>query len=102
ASCVLMYHPPLGQGAERRLRTMRETTDGFRIAEEDLRLRGPGEVLGTRQTGAMQMRVADLMRDQALLPRIRSAADRMLAEHDPAVAALLERWIGDAARYGKV
>ncbi len=102
ASCVLMYHPPLGQGAERRLRTMRETTDGFRIAEEDLRLRGPGEVLGTRQTGAMQMRVADLMRDQALLPRIRTAADRMLAEQDPAVAALLERWIGDAARYGKV
>lgn len=102
ASCVLMYHPPLGQGAERRLRTMRETTDGFRIAEEDLRLRGPGEVLGTRQTGAMQMRVADLMRDQALLPRIRSAADSMLARQDPAVAALLERWIGAATRYGKV
>jgi ATP-dependent DNA helicase RecG len=102
ASCVLMYHPPLGQGAERRLRTMRETTDGFLIAEEDLRLRGPGEVLGTRQTGMMQMRVADLMRDQQLLPRIRVAADRMLAGHDPAVGALLERWIGDARRYGQV
>lgn len=102
ASCVLMYHPPLGQGAERRLRTMRETTDGFLIAEEDLRLRGPGEVLGTRQTGMMQMRVADLMRDQQLLPRIRAAADRMLAGHDPAVGALLERWIGDAKRYGQV
>ena len=102
ASCVLMYHPPLGQGAERRLRTMRETTDGFLIAEEDLRLRGPGEVLGTRQTGVMQMRVADLMRDQHLLPRIRRTADGMLARHDPAVGALLERWIGDATRYGQV
>jgi ATP-dependent DNA helicase RecG len=102
ASCVLMYHPPLGQGAERRLRTMRETTDGFLIAEEDLRLRGPGEVLGTRQTGMMQMRVADLMRDRQLLPRIRVAADRMLAGHDPAVGGLLERWIGDARRYGQV
>jgi ATP-dependent DNA helicase RecG len=102
ASCVLMYHPPLGQGAERRLRTMRETTDGFLIAEEDLRLRGPGEVLGTRQTGVMQMRVADLMRDQHLLSRIRRTADGMLARHDPAVGALLERWIGDATRYGQV
>ena len=102
SSCVLMYHPPLGQSAERRLRIMRETSDGFRIAEEDLRLRGPGEVLGTRQTGVMQMRVADLMRDQDLLPRIRLAADRLLSEDPAAVSALLDRWIGEAARYGKV
>ncbi len=102
SSCVLMYHPPLGQSAERRLRIMRETTDGFRIAEEDLRLRGPGEVLGTRQTGVMQMRVADLIRDQDLLPRIRVAADRLLTESPAAVTALLDRWIGEAARYGKV
>jgi len=102
SSCVLMYHPPLGQSAERRLRIMRETTDGFRIAEEDLRLRGPGEVLGTRQTGVMQMRVADLMRDQDLLPRIRHAADRLLSEDPAAVTALLDRWIGEATRYGKV
>ncbi len=102
SSCVLMYHPPLGQGSERRLRIMRETTDGFRIAEEDLRLRGPGEVLGTRQTGVMQMRVADLMRDQDLLPRIRLAADQLLATDPAVVTALLDRWIGEAARYGKV
>jgi ATP-dependent DNA helicase RecG len=102
ASCVLMYRPPLGAEAERRIRVMRETTDGFRIAEEDLRLRGPGEVLGTRQTGTMQLRVADLLRDQDLLPRVRRAADRLLAQQTTGSEALLARWIGSAARYGQV
>jgi len=102
ASCVLMYRPPLGHDAERRIRIMRETTDGFRIAEEDLRLRGPGEVLGTRQTGAMQMRVANLLRDQDLLPLVRSAADHLLTARSPDIDALLSRWIGLAARYGQV
>ncbi len=102
SSCVLMYEPPLNNSAERRLRVLRETNDGFRIAEEDLRLRGPGEVLGTRQTGIMQMRVADLMRDRSMLPEVRSVADRLLSSHADSIAGILDRWIGDAARYGEV
>jgi ATP-dependent DNA helicase RecG len=102
SSCVLMYEPPLGDTAERRLRVLRETNDGFRIAEEDLRLRGPGEVLGTRQTGIMQMRVADLMRDRDLLPEVRRVADRLLAAHSDSIPRILDRWVGEAARYGRV
>jgi ATP-dependent DNA helicase RecG len=102
SSCVLMYEPPLGDTAERRLRVLRETNDGFRIAEEDLRLRGPGEVLGTRQTGIMQMRVADLMRDRDLLPEVRRVADRLLSAHSDSIPRILDRWVGEAARYGRV
>ena len=102
STCVLMYKGPLSEGAQRRLRILRETNDGFRIAEEDLILRGPGEVLGTRQTGAMQLRVADIMRDRDLLPQVREAADQLLRHPDDATTDILERWIGDAARYGKV
>ncbi len=102
SSCVLMYQPPLGETAERRLRVLRQTSDGFRIAEEDLRLRGPGEVLGTRQTGVMQLRVADIMRDRDLLPQVREVADRLLSGRSPAITRILERWVGDAARYGQV
>jgi ATP-dependent DNA helicase RecG len=102
SSCVLMYEPPLNNSAERRLRVLRETNDGFRIAEEDLHLRGPGEVLGTRQTGVMQMRVADLMRDRGMLPEVRAVADRLLSSHADSIAGILGRWIGDAARYGQV
>ena len=102
STCVLMYQGSLGRIAERRLRIMRETDDGFRIAEEDLRLRGPGEVLGTRQTGLMEMRVADLLRDQAMLPDVRQVADGLLAGEAATATALIDRWIGEASRYGKV
>jgi ATP-dependent DNA helicase RecG len=102
SSCVLMYQPPLGETSERRLRVLRQTSDGFRIAEEDLRLRGPGEVLGTRQTGVMQLRVANIMRDRDLLPRVREVADRLLSDRSPVVTRILDRWIGEAARYGQV
>ena len=78
SSCVLMYEPPLNNSAERRLRVLRETNDGFLIARKDLQMRGPGEVLGTRQTGEMQLRIADLVRDQALLDDVRQAADLLL------------------------
>ena len=96
------YRGALGRIAERRLRIMRETDDGFRIAEEDLRLRGPGEVLGTRQTGLMEMRVADLLRDQGMLPDVRQVADELLAGEAAVATALIDRWIGEASRYGKV
>ena len=80
---------------------MRETTDGFRIAEEDLRLRGPGELLGTRQTGLAGFRVADLVRDAGLLPEVAKAAEWCLAQAPDAAHALIARWVGEATRYAQ-
>ena len=97
--CVLMYHPPLSGNARQRLAVMRETGDGFVIARKDLELRGPGEVLGTRQTGEMQFRIADLMRDQPLLGPVQEAAERLLADHPERVAPLVRRWVGQRERY---
>ena len=102
ASCVLMYSPPIGELARERLNIMRETTDGFRIAEKDLELRGPGEVLGTRQTGMLQFRVADLARDEYLLDRIPPVAEKLLEESPQRVKRLIDRWIGDARRFAGV
>ncbi|MEW5824694.1 MAG: ATP-dependent DNA helicase RecG [Pseudomonadota bacterium] len=102
SSCVLMYRAPLGERGRARLGLLRETHDGFRIAEEDLRMRGPGEVLGTRQTGLARLRVADLLRDADLLPAVREVADRLLAREPARAEALIARWVGDARDYGKV
>jgi ATP-dependent DNA helicase RecG len=102
SNCVLMYNPPLGEMAKQRMQIMRETSDGFRIAEKDLELRGPGEVLGTRQTGVMMFRVADLARDADLLNMIPPAADRLLAQHPERAEKLIRRWVGDASRYAGV
>jgi ATP-dependent DNA helicase RecG len=99
SSCVLMYQPPLSQAARQRLDVMRETNDGFRIAEKDLELRGPGEVLGTRQTGQLAMRIADLSRDAALLPAVQRAGAVLLRDHPDSVERLIARWVGGAARY---
>jgi ATP-dependent DNA helicase RecG len=99
SSCVLLYRPPLGALARARLDTMRETCDGFRIAEQDLRLRGPGEVLGTRQTGQIELRVADVVRDAGLLPDVHRMADRLAETAPDRVERLIERWVGGAARY---
>jgi len=102
SSCVLMYNPPLGGLAKQRLEIMRQTSDGFRIAEKDLELRGPGEVLGTRQTGMLLFRVADLARDAGLLKMIPSAADTLLKQHPQQADKLIRRWIGDASRFAGV
>ena len=99
SSCVLLYQSPLSQMAKQRLATMRETNDGFVIAEKDLELRGPGELLGTRQTGLADFRVADLSRDADLLPQVRELADRLLAESPQIADRIIERWVGGAARY---
>ena len=99
--CVLMYHAPLSRQGRERLRVMRETSDGFRIAEKDLELRGPGEVLGTRQTGMMQFRMADLQRDADMLTRIRTLAEPMQQWPDQ-VDQLIQRWLGQAENYGNV
>jgi ATP-dependent DNA helicase RecG len=102
ASCVLLYSHPVGMLAKERLNILRETNDGFRIAEKDLELRGPGEVLGTRQTGMLQFRVADLARDQDLLDRIPAVAEQLLSENPLLVQRLVRRWIGDAGRFAAV
>ncbi|HEY9133816.1 MAG TPA: ATP-dependent DNA helicase RecG [Dyella sp.] len=99
SNCVLLYQPPLGQLARERLQVMRDTNDGFRIAEKDLELRGPGEVLGTRQTGQLSFRIADLARDAHLLPAVQAIGERMLKEHLQRSEQLIERWVGGAARY---
>ena len=100
--CLLLYHPPLSQLGRQRLGIMRETCDGFVIAEKDLELRGPGEMLGTRQTGLLQFKVADLMRDADLLPAVRDAALRLLAEWPQHVSPLLQRWLRHGQQYGQV
>ncbi len=100
--CVLLYHPPLSQLGRERLAIMRETCDGFLIAEKDLELRGPGEMLGTRQTGLLQFKVADLMRDAELLPAVRDAAQELLARWPQHVSPLLERWLRHGQEYGQV
>jgi len=102
STCVLLYRGPLSQLARERLRAIRETNDGFEIARRDLELRGPGELLGTRQTGLAQLRVADLMRDADLLPRVQETAELLLASYPDNIAALAVRWIGTAERYGRV
>jgi ATP-dependent DNA helicase RecG len=102
SDCVLMYHSPLSDAAKARLATLRETTDGFRIAERDLEIRGPGDLLGTRQAGLAQLRIADLVRDRDLLPRVEESAEILLREHPDRIEPLVRRWLGDKARYGSV
>jgi ATP-dependent DNA helicase RecG len=99
SNCVLLYQPPLGMLAKERLQVMRDTNDGFRIAEKDLELRGPGEVLGTRQTGQLSFRIADLSRDAHLLPAVQAVGAAMLRDHPEQAERLIERWIGGASRY---
>jgi ATP-dependent DNA helicase RecG len=100
--CVLLYDGKLSEMARARLAAIRETNDGFVIARRDLELRGPGEMLGTRQTGLAELRVADLMRDSDLLPAVQAAAEDLLRHNPDAVAGLTRRWIGGGERYGRI
>ena len=99
STCVLLYRPPLSLLARQRLEVMRETNDGFRIAEKDLELRGPGEVLGTRQTGQMEFRIADLARDADLLPEVQRLAGELLQTEPARAEQIVARWVGGATRY---
>jgi len=101
STCVLLYRSPLATMARARLDVLRSTNDGFEVAQRDLELRGPGEVLGTRQTGTMQLRVADLVRDADLMSAVADLA-RVLADRPAATAELMQRWIGGGSRYGEV
>jgi len=100
--CVLLYKAPLTELARERLGVMRATNDGFEVAQKDLQLRGPGEVLGTRQTGVLELRVADLLRDADLLPDVIEISERLLASHPERVAPLIRRWSRGVAEYAKV
>lgn len=99
SSCVLLYRAPLSTLARQRLEVMRATRDGFQVAEKDLELRGPGEVLGTRQTGRLEFRVADLTRDAYLLPDVQRVGEVMLTEVPRQARQLVTRWVGSATRY---
>lgn len=102
STCLLMYGAALSKTAKTRLATMRETTDGFVVAERDLEIRGPGELLGTRQTGLLNLRIADLQRDQYLLPRLAKCSENLLNNYPERVMPLIRRWTGEGMQYSKV
>jgi ATP-dependent DNA helicase RecG len=100
--CVLMYHAPLSENGQARLSCLRDTNDGFMIAQRDLELRGPGELLGTRQTGLPQFRVADVMQDQDLINVMSQATDQFLTTAPENNDALIARWFGHKVDFGHV
>lgn len=102
SSCVLMYKSPLGEVAKERLSIMRETNDGFEIAKRDLEIRGPGEVLGTRQTGVLDLRVADLMRDQDMMPKVVEASKVVFDKYPEMIEPLLHRWLKQGLQFAEV
>lgn len=101
SACILLYQNPLGEAARRRLRVIFENSDGFVIAREDLLLRGPGEVLGARQSGAPLMRFADLNEDADLIEAARLAAESLLSDEPEAAGRHLDRWLGGRADFLK-
>jgi len=100
--CVMLYKQPLGQLARNRLAVLRETNDGFVVAQRDLELRGPGELLGTKQTGLPEYRIANLVRDADLMPVVQESAETIRLHHPDAGRTIIRRWLGDAHQYGKV
>jgi ATP-dependent DNA helicase RecG len=100
--CILLYAAPLTELARERLKIIFENTDGFEIARQDLKLRGPGEFLGARQSGVPLLRFADIEQDADLLEAARDCAEKLLAKHPDVVSAHLARWLGDKQDYLKV
>jgi ATP-dependent DNA helicase RecG len=98
--CVLMYQSPLSKTATQRLSVLRESNDGFLIAQRDLEIRGPGELLGTRQTGLAELKIADLVRDAHLIPQVQQLADTLWREHPDKAQALINRWLAHRENYG--
>ncbi|PTA48930.1 ATP-dependent DNA helicase RecG [Shewanella morhuae] len=97
--CVLLYKAPLSHTATQRLSVLRQSNDGFIIAQKDLEIRGPGEVLGTKQTGLAELKIADLVRDQALIPHIQKLANHVMAQTPEKVDAIILRWLGHRQHY---
>ncbi len=102
SDCVLMYQAPLGDLARSRLEALRNTNDGFEIAEKDLQMRGPGELTGTRQTGLPNLRIADIIRDANLLADVQQAAKILQKKYPEKIDLLIERWLGKEIEYGNV
>lgn len=102
SACVLMYGSPLSKNGKSRLMTLRETNDGFEVARKDLALRGPGELLGTRQTGLAEMKIADIIRDQDLIPEVNRLAQRLINDYPEVIDPLINRWIGKKMDYQNV
>lgn len=100
--CVLLYKSPLSQRAQQRLQFLRDSQDGFAIAEFDLKLRGPGEIFGTRQSGLAQLRIADVIRDKDLLPKVYAAAELILSDYPHLTNSLMQRWIREQVQYAAV
>ena len=100
--CVMLYRQPLGQLAKSRLGVLRETNDGFVVAQRDLELRGPGELLGTKQTGLPEYRIANLVRDAHFMPAVQKAAGMIAGDGNDLERAIVTRWLGDAHHYGKL
>jgi len=100
--CVLLYKSPLSDIAKERLSIMRQSNDGFFIAEKDLEIRGPGEVLGTRQTGLMEFKMADLLRDAHLQPKVKLWSEKIRSSHPDLIEPLIKRWLAGSEQYGHV
>jgi ATP-dependent DNA helicase RecG len=98
--CVLMYQHPLSKTAQKRLGVLRQSTDGFYIAQQDLEIRGPGEILGTKQTGIADLKIADIVRDAALIPNAQNLAQQIWQTHPNLVEQLIHRWLGKKKEYG--
>ena len=102
SACVLMYRAPLSARGKQRLSILRETNSGFVVAKKDLQMRGPGEVLGTRQTGLIEMRIADIVRDEHLLTEVKKASKLMQTDCPENIPPLIQRWLGSSHRFGSV
>lgn len=100
SQCVLMYQSPLSKTATQRLGVLRESNDGFYIAQKDLEIRGPGEFMGTRQTGMAELKIADLMRDAYLIPQVQEIANTLWTSYPSHAQAIINRWIGHKEQYG--
>ena len=100
--CIMLYQTPLSENSKKRLTVMRESTDGFFIAEQDLELRGPGQVLGTQQTGLMTFRIADIGRDSLMLDDVKRASEELSARYPESVDPLIRRWIGERLEFVNV
>ena len=98
--CVLMYQSPLSKTANKRLSVLRRSNDGFYIAQQDLEIRGPGELLGTKQTGLADLKIADLIRDAELIPQVQNIANHLLDQYPANAQAIVNRWLGNKGHYG--
>jgi ATP-dependent DNA helicase RecG len=98
--CVLMYQNPLSKTANKRLAVLRESNDGFYIAQQDLEIRGPGELLGTKQTGLADLKIADLIRDAELIPQVQNIANHLWEQYPSNAQAIVNRWLGNKEHFG--